>query len=121
MPVRIETDGRSGPLLAVFEGELDGPAIEAAIGALASSAFPAAGLVADFGTCSLGLSAAAFMTSIDVWFERIGPRVRTGLVFDLATQKDHAMLFETKAFLAGGQVRVFETRDEAQAWLASWS
>lgn len=121
MPVRIETDGADGPVLAIFDGELDGPALDAAIAELSGSAFPATGLLADFSTCRLDLTAAAFMGTIDTWFDRIGPRVRTGLVFDPAAQKDHAMLFETKAFLAGGQVRLFETHDAARRWLASWS
>lgn len=121
MPVNTQLDDDGAPAVAVFNGRFSVPEFQAAIARLAASGTPDAGLLADFSSADIDIPAAEFMQMVDSWLSLLGPAVRTALVFEQPRQKDQAMLFETKAFLAGARLRVFEQQNGARSWLASWT
>jgi len=121
MPVNTQSDDDGTPAIAVFDGRFSAPEFQTAITRLAASGIPATGLLADFSSAEIDIPAAEFMQMVDNWLQVLGPTVRTALVFQQPRQKDQAMLFETKAFLAGARLRVFEQQNGARSWLASWT
>lgn len=102
-----------------FSGELNRPEIELAIGELSAEISENLAYLVDLTHCALAMTASEFMAVIDVWFEAIGSATQMALVFDPVSQKDLAMLFDTKSFLVGGRQKSFGSPSAALNWLGS--
>ncbi len=119
MSFQIDAPAGARIVTVRFQGELSRDEFITSIERLADGIDTDLSYLVVLSKCALAMSASEFMGAIDVWFEQISGAPLMALVFDAETQKDQAMLFDTKSFLIGGRQKAFMDDQAALDWLAS--
>lgn len=120
MSFDIDASLGDGMASIVFRGEFSRSTIEQKICELNDQIMSGVAYHVDMSQCALAMTASEFMSVVDFWFETLGSATQMALVFDPITQKDQAMLFDTKSFLIGGRQKTFADDIAAKKWLRGW-
>ena len=78
---------------------------------------PGLRLMVDMRAAGVVATPMAMIAMIDAFFTLVGNRVRVAIITAGQAGDPNAMLVETKAFIAGAPIRVFDTTEAADAWL----
>tara|TARA_R110000868_G_scaffold350999_2_gene612318 strand:+ start:1292 stop:1660 length:369 start_codon:yes stop_codon:yes gene_type:complete len=78
---------------------------------------PGLKLMVDMRAAEVAATPVAVMAMMDAFFDLVGNRVVVAIITAGAAGDPNSMLAETKAFIAGAPMQVFETPDAAFAWL----
>lgn len=78
---------------------------------------PGLKLMVDMRAAEVAATPAAMIAMMDAFFGLVGNRVVVAVITAGTAGDPNAMLAETKAFIAGAPMRVFDSLDGAGAWL----
>lgn len=78
---------------------------------------PGMKLVVDLREATIDATPVLFIGMMEAFFDLVGSRLPVAVVNTEIPDGTSAMLAETKAFIAGAQMRFFDSRDMAIRWL----
>lgn len=78
---------------------------------------PGLKLMVDMRAAEVAATPVAMIAMMDAFFSLVGHQMPVAIITTRLPGDPNAMLAETKAFIAGARMRIFEVEDEAYAWL----
>ncbi len=78
---------------------------------------PGLKLMVDMRAAEVAATPVAMIGMMDAFFGLVGHQMPVAIITARLPDNSNTMLAETKAFIAGARMRIFEVEDEAYAWL----
>tara|TARA_R110002072_G_scaffold1303_6_gene10623 strand:- start:3932 stop:4300 length:369 start_codon:yes stop_codon:yes gene_type:complete len=78
---------------------------------------PGLKLLVDMRAAQVAATPVAMIAMVDAFFALVGHRVPTAIVTAGLPDDPNAMIVETKAFIANARIKIFDSVDDATAWL----